>query len=104
MPENFDEKLLQGRWLHSHEEDTVNRRVFRLATYPFPPSRGRIGYEFRLGGRLVYEGPGPTDRQEKNVGTWNLTEHHQLILRRPGQKDLILEIDSLEPGLLIFKK
>lgn len=39
---------LQRRWLHSHEEDTADVRVYRPAEYPFPPARGRDGFEFAL--------------------------------------------------------
>jgi hypothetical protein len=40
-------------WVHSHEEDTQDVRIYRPAGYDFPLSRGRVGVEFREGGELV---------------------------------------------------
>lgn len=44
--------------------------VYRPASYNFPPSRGRIGYEFREGGKLVYYGIAATDGTDLFSGTW----------------------------------
>lgn len=61
---------LIGAWIHSWEEDTEGAIVFRPAEYPFPPSRGRDGYEFQSGGILVYHGFGPADEPLTSVGEW----------------------------------
>jgi hypothetical protein len=41
---------VEGRWVHSHEEDTDDETVFRAADsgYAFPPSRGREALELRV--------------------------------------------------------
>src|SRR5215475_12064281 len=50
------EACILGHWTHSHEEDTPDAMIYRPASYSFPPSRGRMGLEFRSGGDLVYYG------------------------------------------------
>jgi hypothetical protein len=67
-----DSAKLQKRWLHSHEEDTPGRTVYRPADYPFPPSRGRKGFELDRDGKLVEIGVGPTDRSTQTQGRWRL--------------------------------
>ncbi len=59
-----------GHWMHSHEEDAQDVVVYRPADYKFPPSRGRRGFEFREGGKLVYFGIGRADGTEQFSGSW----------------------------------
>ena len=61
---------LVRRWLHSHEEDTPDVRVYRPADYPFPPARGRDGFEFRPGREFIYLGIAPADGTEESNGRW----------------------------------
>jgi hypothetical protein len=65
---------LEGRWVHSHEEDTDDERVFRPASYTFPPARrGREAIELRPDGTYVESAPGPADRpEEAGSGSWKL--------------------------------
>ncbi|HHJ16932.1 MAG TPA: hypothetical protein ENJ80_09565 [Gammaproteobacteria bacterium] len=53
--------VLTGRWLHSHEEDSGDEMVFRPGSYDFPPSRGRMGYEFHADRRCSLIGIAPAD-------------------------------------------
>ena len=71
------------RWLHSHEEDEGDVRVYRPAGYDLPPARGRRGLEFRPGGELLVYGPGPADRPTA----------------APGRREAV-EIVSVEPDRL----
>ena len=66
------EACLVGRWVHSHEEDTPEEQVYRPADFPFPPARGRDGFEFRPGGGLVYLGISPADGTEESNGRWTV--------------------------------
>lgn len=63
---------LMREWRHSHEENTDEIVVYRPADYPFPPSRGRIGYEFLAAGYLVYHGIAPADGETVSPGRWEL--------------------------------
>ena len=68
----IDRSPLERAWVHSHEEDTAGEQVFRPADFPFPPSRGRRGFELRADGSYLETSPGPTDRPEEASGTWEL--------------------------------
>jgi hypothetical protein len=63
---------LLGEWIHSHEEDEADRKVFRRSDYPFPPARGRDAVEFKADDTAVVRGPGPTDVPEEETGKWAL--------------------------------
>jgi hypothetical protein len=66
------ESCLVGQWMHSHEEDTPDAQVYRPADYPFPPARGRDGFEFRPDGELVYLGIARADGTEESTGRWTV--------------------------------
>src|SRR5580765_4919443 len=65
-------QCLIGPWLHSHEEDGEGLQIYRPASYKFPPSRGRRGFEFREDGELVYIGIARTDGAEPMAGAWSI--------------------------------
>jgi hypothetical protein len=77
------QESLQGRWVHSHEEDTEGEMVFRPASHPFPPSRGRLSFELHPDGTYVESAPGPVDVPEESAGEWAL-EGHRLVLGADG--------------------
>jgi hypothetical protein len=70
-----------GHWIHSHEEDAQGIMVYRPANYNFPPSRGRIGFDFREGGKLVYYGIGPADGSENYSGSWGIEGPNRVRIR-----------------------
>lgn len=92
-------------WLHSHEEDSGGTVVYRPASFPFPPSRGRRQLIPLGDGRLVGHVPGPDDRPSDQVGAWEFhdgvltisgpsgtqrwsmvaLQHDRLVLRRIGE-------------------
>jgi hypothetical protein len=63
---------LQGRWVHSHEEDTDEEMVFRPEGYAFPRSRGRTAFELHPDGTYVESSPGPVDVPVESTGSWTL--------------------------------
>ena len=86
-----------GHWVRSHEEDTSDERVFRPATYGFPPARGRESFELRADGSYTEHGPGPADVPEEHEGTWS-REGDRLVLvsdgDRPGHAWRIRALDA----------
>jgi hypothetical protein len=100
----ISQDALHGRWVHSHEEDTNGEMVFRPATHPLPPSRGRTSFELRPDGTYVESSPGPVDVPEETKGSWSL-EGDRLMLRaeddRPGHA---WEITTAEDDRLGFRK
>jgi hypothetical protein len=81
----YREALLQGRWVHSHEEDTADEMVFRPADHDFPRSRGRTSFELRPDGTYLESSPGPVDLPEETTGSWSL-ESDRLILGAEGDR------------------
>lgn len=69
---DYDKSALQGHWIHAHEEDTDGEMVFRPASHPLPPSRGRMRLDLRPGGAYVERSPGPVDVPEESRGSWSL--------------------------------
>jgi hypothetical protein len=92
---------LAGSWVHSHEEDGDAGRVFRPASYSFPPSRGRSRLELRPDGSYTEETPGPTDRPEAASGRWSL-EGGALQLEPESGTPRVLRVVSAEPDRLVL--
>ena len=63
---------LQQRWLHSHEEDSDEQMVFRPASFRFPPSRGRAGFDLKPNGAFTEIGIAPGDGPALSDGTWKI--------------------------------
>jgi hypothetical protein len=98
--------VLHQHWVHSHEEDTDTEKVFRPATYNFPPSRGRKSFELKPDGSLVEHGIGPEDRARESKGTWKL-EHDNILafhLKSPSKPRQIMHILSADPDRLVIRK
>ena len=97
----IDPEALQGRWVHSHEEDTADELVFRSADsgYAFPRSRGREALELRPDGSYAGIVPGPADRPEPaGEGEWTV-QGDTLMLG-----DRSLRIASAEEGVLRVRR
>ncbi len=85
-------------WVHSHEEDRGDLQVYRPAEYPFPPARGRRGFELKPDGEVVVYGPGPTDKPEAVTQSWSALGRDRA---RVGDRQL--EIVSVEPDRLTVR-
>jgi hypothetical protein len=96
-----DPEHLQGRWVHSHEEDTDDEMVFRSASsgYEFPRSRGREALELHPDGSYAGTVPGPADKPEAAEGEWTVQEGARLVLG-----DRVLEITAAEGDVLRVRK
>jgi hypothetical protein len=94
------------RWVHSHEEDTDEVRVFRPQGYPLPPARGRRGFELRENGEFVQYGIGRADKSEATVGRWKPEGEAQASVSFPGERldPYALEIVSLDEDKLTLKR
>jgi hypothetical protein len=96
---------LNQHWVHAHEEDTADTRVFRPSSFPLPPSRGRRTLDLRTAGALTQSRPGPDDRRAPESGGWSL-DGHTLTLRsdRAGVAVERLEVVSLANDRLVLRK
>jgi hypothetical protein len=101
LPKELNRNALVGRWMHSHEEDTDAHTVFRPATFAFPPSRGRKGFELRSDGSMTSFGVGPTDRRESSEGKWKLSGEE---LTLEGDERKSHKIASVDKEKLVVQK
>jgi len=96
--------MLDRLWVHSHEEDTPSETVFRLDSFPLPPSRGRSSFKLAPDGQLRSSGPGPDDRTVSSQGTWSLDASNVLTLKRRTGGTTVMKILSIGPDKLVVKK
>ena len=106
MASSIDSKVLQRKWVHSHEEDTADEMVFRPEAYPFPPSRGRRSFELRPDGSMIDHGIGPDDRPSSRSGSWDVKDTNELELRPadPMARSTTLQVLRADPDKLVIKK
>jgi hypothetical protein len=98
----IDPEQLQGRWVHSHEEDTEDEIVYRAASsdYDFPRSRGREALELHPDGSYSGVVPGPADKPEATGGGgWALEDGNKLVL-----PDRTLEVSAVEGDVLRVRR
>ena len=97
----IDPEQVQGRWVHSHEEDTEDEMVFRseASGYDFPRSRGREALELNADGSYGGVMPGPADKPEASGGGSWTVEGDKLVLG-----DRVLEITAAEGDVLRVRK
>jgi hypothetical protein len=100
----FNEDCIYKHWIHSHEEDTEDKKVYRPSTFEFPPSRGRDGFEIRENGEFVLSFPGPTDRSEKIIGNFTIDSNKLNVELVSTQKSYTLTILSCDENRLIIQK
>jgi hypothetical protein len=100
------DKTLEGHWVHSHEEDTPASMVFRPASYAFPRSRGRSGFQLQPGGKAIEYGIGPTDRTAEAECSWHLEQGNELtlVLGKPSGVQRRLPIESASNDRLVIKR
>jgi hypothetical protein len=104
MTYKIDLHSLAKTWVHSHEEDTPDKMVFRPVSYAMPPSRGRKSFQLAPDGQLQSFGPGPDDRTSSSPGTWSLDKSNVLTLRRATGGTIEMKILSVDPSKLEIKK
>ena len=97
----IDPGQVQGRWVHSHEEDTDDELVYRseASGYNFPRSRGREALELNPDGSYGGVVPGPTDKPEASGGGAWAVDGDKLVL-----PDRTLDITSVDEGVLRVRR
>jgi hypothetical protein len=98
--------LLEGTWLHAHEEDADDIEVYRPNTYSFGPSRGRTGFSFEHNGLFTQYDIAPTDGLEGRKGQWKAESGTVLHITfdNKDEPSYKLEIVSLEKDLLKVRR
>jgi hypothetical protein len=99
-----EREALVGHWVHAHEEDGPTTLIFRPASWDFPPSRGRTGFELRPDGTYAGSEPGPADAPASSEGSWEL-EGDRLVLRdQGGEHTRTFELEDAEPDRLVVRR
>lgn len=91
------------RWVHSHEEDTEHATVYRPDGYPFPPSRGRSGFEIEPDGTFVELSIAPGDGSAEVPGQWSAPDDHHVRVRLENGRSYTLEIVEIESDDRLLK-
>jgi hypothetical protein len=100
----FNEHCIYKHWIHSHEEDKADKKVYRPSTFEFPPSRGRDGFEIRENDEFILYITGPADKPEKILGNFTIDSNKLNIELRSIQKSYTMTILSCDENLLIIQK
>jgi len=104
MAEDAPREWLHREWIHSHEEDRGRDRVFRPASFEFPPSRGRRVIDLRRDGTVGHSRPGPTDRRQLSEGRWEIVGHTLKLFSGSASKPTeLLRIVSAAPDRLVLR-
>ncbi len=92
---SFNQDKLIGHWVHSHEDDYDDIKVYRLSSYQFPPSRGREKIVFKSNAVLEYTPIAPNDLPQTFNGEWKI-DKSDLILEYDDNKKIyeIIEVTS----------
>lgn len=92
-------------WKHAHEQDETGARIFRPATFAFPPSRGREAFEIQKDGTFIRYAIGANDVPVKMMGKWKMKKRNlmQVTLDDPSVKPYTIEILELKNDLLKIK-
>jgi len=93
-------------WVHSHEEDTVNVKVYRRSDYNFPPVRGRTGFEIKDNGEFIEYDIGPDDRPKISSGRWKQegTNRIKVSFRDREHKSYTTDIISVDEHILKIRR
>ncbi|MDY0748713.1 hypothetical protein SNE35_29715 [Paucibacter sp. R3-3] len=101
----IDKSALIGTWRHSHEEDTPGESVYRRASYAFPPSRGRHGFELRADGTGTDSAIAPADGAASSKVRWSLAANGSLVLTNAAGMALsTMSVMSASPDQLIVRR
>ena len=66
-------------WIHSFEESSGQRDVYRPVTYSFAPARGRNGFEIRENGIFISHQIAPGDGNMTTEEKWVLQDHELIV-------------------------
>jgi hypothetical protein len=102
--ESHGEHALHRRWVHAHEEDREGVMVFRPASHPLPPSRGRRWFELRPDGSFLESSPGPVDVPETSEGRWSLEGDRLVFSAGDDQPERVWRVVAAEDDRLALAR
>lgn len=87
-----------GEWIHAHERDGPDGKVYVDAGQPLPPSRGRHRLSFRPDGTFVESRPGADDRAVQASGTYQFDGVKLTLQRAIGDQPVVYEVVRSSDG------
>jgi len=103
----YDESLLLGTWLHSHEEDGKDPRgtIYRNAKYfTFPMARGREGFTFSTESKCMFLAIAPTDGTEEQPGKYGWGGKGMLKITLENGRSFNLKVHELSKDKMVVKE
>lgn len=106
MSKKFDQKLLFQRWIHSREEDTPTEIIYRPSSFPFPPARGRDGFELRPDHTAVDVGISAADGATEYLGQWHMCgpDKLEVITGPEGEHGRKIRVLAVEANRLVVER
>ena len=100
-----DAHLFGKTWLHAHEEDSDDIKMYRPNTYSFPPSRGRTGFSLDADGTFRLLAIAPTDGLEEHTGKWEMVNKNimRITFSENRAENFQLELLAVTADLLKVK-
>lgn len=93
------------RWVHSHEEDSDTEQVYRPASFPFPPARGRTGLDLLPDKSCRRVGIAAADGSQVADGTWEFEDEETLRIRiNCEDTSEVLTVASVDRNRLAIRK
>ncbi len=93
--------IIGKTWMHSHEEDGDDGRIYRSDDYKFPRSRGREGFRMEQDSTFLYYGIAPTDGTLVHIGYWSIDDD-VIVVDFPNDRApfraMALHVEKLERG------
>lgn len=89
-------KYLYQHWIHSHEEDLEDIKTYRPASFDFPPSRGRVGMEFKPNGSYIEHKIGANDAPVAVLGKYSKNNQGNFILTPDDKSKKTREFQLIE--------
>ena len=99
--------LLFNKWMHSYEDDRGEIKVYRPATYKFPPARGRKGFAFHKDGEFIEYRIHPADKGViPIIGKWQFVNDTIIQISFGKDSDIPtyrIQTISLKPDVFKLK-
>jgi hypothetical protein len=93
-------------WIHSHEEDIENVRVYRPSDFKFPLSRGREGFEIKRNGEFISYDISASNGIDTVKGKWYAEDPTSIIItyKNTTSKNRKLHIIHVSDSVLKLKR
>lgn len=102
---NLSESIFK-HWVHSYEEDTQGTQFYRPASYDFPLSKGREGFEIKKDETFILHRISPVDGTQRVNGKWTIERNNTITIQfnDPAIRGYNLQVLQVSDTLLTIRK